>query len=144
LPWAAAAAAAIAIGGGVRGYRSPDGAGSLASTSAAARAQILEEFAVQHARPLPPEELDPARVTNVFSPIVGVPVRPIRLADVAMANDLYRFNFAGARLMSLRDNEPAATLFYERAAGNGRVTVFVYDPNRISVRSSCCLEPRVV
>jgi anti-sigma factor (TIGR02949 family) len=143
LPWAAAAAAAIAVGGGVRNYRSPDGTAALASNSAA-RAQILEEFAVTHARPLPPEELDPARVTKVFSPIVGVPVRPIRLSDVAMANDLYRFNFAGARLMNLRDNEPAATLFYERAAGNGRITVFVYDPNRISVRSSCCLEPRIV
>ena len=82
VPWVAAAGVAFAIGGSMRSLRGnvvgPDvGTASLAS----ARTQLLEEFAVQHARPLPPEEIDPARVTKVFSPIVGVPVRPIRFAN---------------------------------------------------------------
>lgn len=144
LPWAAAAAMAIAVGGGVRGISTPGSSSPALASAANTRAQILEEFAVQHARPLPPEELDPVRITKVFSPIVGVPVRPVRFEKVA-ANDNLNFNFAGARLMALRD-EPAATLFYEVGGGVGRVTVFVYDPNRISVRASstCCLAPRVV
>lgn len=141
VPWAAAAAVAVAAGGGIRSYRSNNAApNDLATASfASARTQILEDFAVQHARPLPPEELDPVRITKVFSPIVGVPVRPIRFADVPMKTS---WSFAGARLMALRD-EPTATLYYENVGGT-RVTVFVFDPNRISVRSSCCLAPRTI
>ena len=139
LPWAAAAAVAVVAGSGMRSYRSASsGPSELATASFGnARTQILEDFAVQHARPLPPEELDPARITKVFSPIVGVPVHPIRFADVPMKAS---WSFAGARLMALRD-EPTATLYYENHGG-GRVTVFIFDPNRISVRSSCCLAPR--
>ncbi len=141
VPWAAAAAVAIAAGG-IRTYRSTNAAApnDLATASFAnARTQILDEFAVQHARPLPPEEVDPVRITKVFSPIVGVPVHPIRFADVPMKAS---WSFAGARLMALRD-EPTATLYYENVGGS-RVTVFVFDPNRISVRSSCCLAPRTI
>ncbi len=141
LPWAAAAAAALAVGGGMRNYRAGGSDMATASLgSPSARAQILDEFAAQHARPLPPEELDPVRITKVFSPVVGVPVRPVMFGNVPMNAD---YNFAGARLMALRD-EPAATLFYEKNVGGARVTVFVYDPNRIVVRSACCLAPRVV
>jgi anti-sigma factor (TIGR02949 family) len=140
LPWAAAAGVAIAAGGGMRSYgaATPSSVPELATASfGTSRAQILEDFAVQHARPLPPEEIDPARIAKVFSPIVGVPVHPIRFADVPMKTS---WSFAGARLMALRD-EPTATLYYENVGGT-RVTVFVFDPNRISVRSSCCLAPR--
>jgi len=141
LPWAAAAAVAVVAGGGMRSYRSaPASPTDLATASfGTSRAQILDDFAVQHARPLPPEELDPVRITKVFSPIVGVPVRPIHFADVPMKAS---WSFAGARLMALRD-EPTATLYYENVGGT-RVTVFVFDPNRISVRSSCCLAPRTI
>jgi anti-sigma factor (TIGR02949 family) len=140
LPWAAAAGVAIAVGGGVRSFghgQRADGANVASLSASSARAQILEEFAFQHARPLPPEERDPSRITKVFSPIVGVPVRPVRLAEPPLG-----FSFAGARLNTLRD-EPAATLFYEHGAGS-RVTVFVFDPRRIVVRSECCLAPRTV
>jgi anti-sigma factor (TIGR02949 family) len=142
LPWAAAAAVAIAAGGSIRSYRSApaNNNNDLATASfGSARAQILDDFAVQHARPLPPEEVDPVRITKVFSPIVGVPVHPIRFSDVPMKAS---WSFAGARLMAFRD-EPTATLYYENVGGT-RVTVFVFDPNRISVRSSCCLAPRTV
>lgn len=141
-PWAAAAGIALFASVGVRTVRgnlaaaSPDVATSLST----ARAQILEEFAVQHARPFPPEERDPVRITKVFSPIVGVPVRPVHFADAPLKTS---WSFAGARLVALRD-EPTATLYYENNVGGGRITVFVYDPNRISVRSSCCLAPRTV
>lgn len=142
VPWAAAAGIALTASAGVRSYRgatpaTPDVATALTSS---ARAQILEEFAVQHARPLPPEERDPARITKVFSPIVGVPVHPVRFADTPLKPV---WSFTGARLMALRD-EPTATLYYENVGNGGRVTVFVYDPTRISVRSSCCLAPRKV
>jgi anti-sigma factor (TIGR02949 family) len=143
LPWAAAAGIALMASVGVRSVggnlaaASPEVAASLNT----ARAQILEEFAVQHARPLPPEEHDPARITKVFSPIVGVPVRPVRFAEAPLKTS---WAFAGARLMALRD-EPTASLYYENTnVGGGRITVFVFDPNRISVRSSCCLAPRTV
>lgn len=140
LPWAAAAAVAFAIGGGVKGFGSAGSPQAASVAPSSVRAQILEEFAIQHARPLPPEEIDPVRITKVFSPIVGVPVRPVRFAELSpvVGN---KYSFAGARLMALRD-EPAATLFYD--VGGTRVTVFVFDPHRITVRSECCLIPKVV
>ncbi len=147
VPWAAAAAIAIAIGGGVRALGERDTGVSNATaranaTPASFRASaghipILDDFAEHHARPLPPEEIDPIRISSVFSPIVGVPVRPIRFA--APRGGSYRF--AGARMMTVHD-EAAATLFYDM--GGTRVTVFVFDPQRISIRSSCCLSPKVV
>lgn len=141
LPWVAAAAAAFAIGGSMRTLRSGQTPANDVATASltGARTQLLEELAVQHARPLPPEEFDPARVTKVFSPIVGVPVRPVAFANVPM-NDAWAF--AGARLMAVRD-EPAATLYYTNHGGT-RVTVFVFDANRIAVRSACCLAAKLV
>lgn len=143
VPWAAAAGVALMASAGVRSFRgdlaravdvSPE-----ASLASATRAQILDEFAVTHARPLPPEEHDPARITRIFSPIVGVPVHPVRFGDTPLKSP---WSFAGARLTALRD-EPTATLYYE-SVGGGRITVFVYDPSRIAVRSSCCLAPRTI
>ena len=150
LPWAAAAALAIGIGGGMRVLGNGDGSGDPSrgagrrslNASVATRTAGLDDFAEHlaehHARPLPPEEIDPARIGTVFSPIVGVPVRQLRL-DTSPRQGAYRF--AGARLMSVHD-EAAATLFYD--VGGTRVTVFVFDPTRISIRSACCLTPRVV
>lgn len=143
VPWLAAAGVAFAVGGSMRSLRPHNnnaGGDDVATAGfASARTQLLEEFAVQHARPLPPEEIDPVRVTKVFSPIVGVPVRPVRFTNIPL-NDTW--SFAGARLMAFRD-ETAATLSY-RNVGGARVTVVVYDPNRIAVRSSCCLAPKQV
>lgn len=145
MPWAAAAAVALMASAGVRSFRGMDAASVSPESplSAATRAQILEDFAVTHARPLPPEERDPARITKIFSPIVGVPVRPVRFVETPLQSP---WSFAGGRLTALRD-EPTATLYYENVAGTGgRITVVVYDPSRISVRSAsaCCLAPRVV
>ncbi len=136
LPLAAVATLAVAVGGGMRTLQKGTSAEPSASNYAA-QAKILDELAVNHARPLPPEELDPLRVAKRFSPIVGVPVRPAALGLAPSPG----WAFAGARLTTLSD-DPTATLFYEGRTGI-RVTVFVYDPARISVKAACCLQPKV-
>lgn len=136
LPLAAVATLAVAVGGGMRTLQKGTSTEPSASNYAA-QAKILDELAVNHARPLPPEELDPLRVAKRFSPIVGVPVRPAALGLPPSPG----WAFAGARLTTLSD-DPTATLFYEGRTGI-RVTVFVYDPARISVKAACCLQPKV-
>ena len=144
IPWAAAAAIAIGIGGGIRlmGAASAQSvapqAGGDSLAASVAQIPLLDVLAAHHAQPLPPEEVDPARITRVFSPIVGVPVRPSQLEGMQHRPG---YQFAGARLLSIRGST-AATLFYN--FGPNRVTVFVFDPDRISLRSSCCVVRHVV
>ena len=144
IPWAAAAGISLMFGGGMRafGTRAPADPSHDAVTAAAAHSFALDEFAAVHASPLPPEELDPVRVTSVFSPIVGVPVRPNQFVDeIFNQKSTPRPSFGGARLMRVH-NEAAATLFYD--FGGKRVTVFVFDPQRIRVRAAPYLAPRMV
>ena len=162
LPWAAAAAVAIGVGGGIRamgamgqGNGSSGSSGSIAGSNVeanvmsanASHAMLLDEFASYHARPLPPEELDPVRVNTVFSPIVGVPVHPSSVTagfegfQAISSSGMSGYTFAGARLMRVH-NEAAATLSY--TFGGSRVTVFVFDPQRIQIKSACCLTPHLV
>ncbi len=138
LPLAAAATVAVAVGGGMRTLKQHGGGADASSSAHNVREKILDELAGNHARPLPPEEMDPLRVNKRFSPIVGVPVRPAALGLPPSS----AWSFAGARLTTLSD-DPTATLFYESSAGS-RVTVFVYDPTRISVKAPCCLHPRIL
>ncbi len=139
LPWAAAAAIAIGIGGGVGAMGDRHG-GSTAPKSellaSAASLHLIEDLAGPHAQPLPPEELDPVRIARVFSPIVGVPVRPVRLHHERHGS----FSFTGARLLNV-SHEPAASLTYN--AGDRRVTVVVFDPQRMP-KPSCCLSRRTI
>ncbi len=138
LPWAAAASVALAIGGGVRAIGDHHAGSSPKSELLASSASIplIEDLAGPHAQPLPPEELDPARVTRVFSPIVGVPVRPVSLHHERHG----AFSFTGARLFKVQQ-EPAASLSYN--AGDRRVTVVVFDPQRMP-KASCCLARRTI
>jgi anti-sigma factor (TIGR02949 family) len=138
LPWAAAAAVSLAIGGSLHavGDRHSSTAVKADILSASSALPLIEDLAGPHARPLPPEEIDPARVTKVFSPIVGVPVRPVRLHHERHG----AFAFTGARLLRVHQ-EPAASLFYN--AGDRRVTVVVYDPQRMP-KPSCCLAARTI
>ena len=150
IPWAAAAALSIMIGGGVRAFNggsngantheSPTGTSADVVGASAAHSILLDEFAAYHAQPLPPEELDPVRVTSVFSPIVGVPVNPNSFAQ-GLLLEKQPTRFHGARLMRVH-NDTAGALFYD--VGGNRVTVFVFDPARIRIRSSCCLSPHAV
>ncbi len=144
IPWAAAAAIAIGIGGGTHAFGSHDSGkgGGDSVNAAAAHSVMLDEFAGYHARPLPPEELDPVRVNSIFSPIVGVPVHPKNFAAALMEGQPTSMSkFGGGRLMRVH-SEPAATLFYD--VDGQRVTVFVFDPQRIRIRSACCLSSQVV
>ncbi|MFI5300702.1 MAG: anti-sigma factor family protein [Polyangiales bacterium] len=148
IPWLSAAAAAVAVGGGVQAVTERTGVGGRMSQASIASIDV-DDLARQHAHPLPAEEIDPERIRIRFSPIVGVPVHPVSFGKLDVANHLDgppnflggSYQFAGARLVPLRD-ETTASLLYE---GKGtRVTVFVYDPQRIHVQSSCCLERRVI
>src|SRR5262249_54803119 len=135
IPWAAAASIALMVGGGMRAFgTSPrtnvDGSHDPVSAAAAHRF-ILDEFGAYHASPLPPEEMDPVRISSVFSPIVGVPVH----TAVFGSDDVTQkpAHFSGARLMRVHD-QAAATLFYD--VGGRRVTIFVFDPQRIRLRGT--------
>jgi anti-sigma factor (TIGR02949 family) len=148
IPWLAAAAATVAVGGGVRAVNERGLANGRASEASIASVDV-DDLALRHAHPLPAEEIDPERIRIRFSPIVGVPVHPVAFGKLDVANHLDgppnliggSYQFAGARLVPLRD-ETTASLIYE---GKGtRVTVFVYDPQRIHVQSSCCLERKVI
>jgi mycothiol system anti-sigma-R factor len=141
IPWAAAASIALMVGGGMRTFgttpRTNVDSGHDPVSAAAAHSFILDEFGAYHASPLPPEEMDPVRISSVFSPIVGVPVHPTVFgADF----DQKPTRFSGARLMRVHD-QAAATLFYD--VGGRRVTIFVFDPQRIRLRGTQ-MSPRYV
>lgn len=139
LPWAAAASIALAIGGGVRATndaRSTQASVKSELLASTASLPLIEDLAGSHAQPLPPEEIDPVRIARVFSPIVGVPVRPVHLENPRHGS----FSFTGGRLMRVQQ-EPAASLFYN--SGDRRVTVVVYDPHRMP-KPSCCLARRTI
>jgi anti-sigma factor RsiW len=70
----------------------------------------------------------------------AVPVASLGAAKRQMV-EIARAVYNKARIIIF--DEPTATLYYENVGGT-RVTVFVFDPNRISVRSSCCLAARVI
>lgn len=141
VPWAVAASIALMVGGGMRafGTRPTTVDTNQPVTAAAANSFVIDEFGASHASPLPPEEIDPVRVTSVFSPIVGVPVQPDMFAfEIASSKPTH---FSGARLMRVH-NQAAATLFYE--VGGRRVTIFVFDPQRIHVRGAPFMSAKYV
>lgn len=89
---------------------------------------ILDDLIQQHAQPLPPEVTRPDEVA-LFDPFIGVPVQ------CATPNKLAPFGatFVGGRMLSVRDKR--AAMMQYKVAGNHRVTVYVYDPRRISAES---------
>lgn len=125
VPLAGAAAVGLAVYGASRGPLLNHAAPS-ATMRASMGADLLEELVAEHARPLPPEQTDPAKV-RALGQYVGVPVQPAR------------FQAQGARLVGGRvlpvHTERAAMLQYEIGLGGDtrRVSVFVFDPRRIKV-----------
>lgn len=99
---------------------------------------LLRQFVAVHSHPIRPEASDPSQVRQ-FERDVGVPVRfPQKLQGNA--------RFVGGRLLPTVNGERAALLQYEVAQPNGnvqRVSVFVYDPRRVTVGSRN-LAPRAV
>jgi anti-sigma factor RsiW len=103
---------------------------------------LLRGFVAQHKHPLPPEQQDPKQVRQ-FERYVGVPVHVPQFQQKGGQNA----RFVGARLLPVNGGESAAMLQYEVQGQNGggvqRVTVFVYDPQKIQI-GSAHLSPRAV
>ena len=99
--------------------------------------ELIEELVAEHSNPLPPERTDPKDV-RAFERYVGVPVHPVNFEKRSGAR------LVGGRMMPVRA-ERAAMLQYEIGTGSEvrRVSVLIYDPRRIQVRSGE-LAPRAI
>lgn len=99
---------------------------------------LVNQFVDVHRRPLRPETPDPNQV-RAFEREVGVPVHVPQFEKNA--------HFVGGRLLPVQGGERAAMLQYEVVQPNGgvqRVSVFVYDPRRVQIRSADQFAPRAV
>lgn len=96
---------------------------------------FLDDLVAQHARPLPPEITREGDI-HAFDPFVGVPV------------EAPRFNGFGAKWLGGRvtpvDHDQRAAMLQYTFAGDHRVTVYVYDPNRIHPETTHRLSQRMV
>lgn len=93
---------------------------------------LVDELVSHHAAPSEPEVIEPRLVQN-FEPRVGVPVHlPRGLTD-------YGAQWLGGSVVMVR-NQNAASFRYR--LGAHRVTVYVYDSERVPIRYT--LQPRVV
>jgi anti-sigma factor (TIGR02949 family) len=102
-------------------------------TKAASMDTVIDQLVEWHAQPLPPEVTDVRELTT-FEPYVGVPVQaPTRWP--------FGVRWIGARMFRV-DQRVTAILQYSTQDGH-RVSVYVYDPQRIHVRPSS-LMPRVL
>ncbi|MCC6646807.1 MAG: zf-HC2 domain-containing protein [Polyangiaceae bacterium] len=83
---------------------------------------ILDELVALHAQPLPPEVTTPEEVRK-FDPFVGVPVEAPKLQP-------FGARWVGGRILPIQGSR-TAVLQYSMGSGH-RVTVYVYDPSRVS------------
>jgi anti-sigma factor RsiW len=110
---------------------------SGANVKAAGLGDPLAGFVAMHSRPLPMERTDPQAVRG-FEQYVGVPVRPATFEKRGA-------RLIGGRLMPVNADARAALLEYRvgQGPGSARVSVFIYDPQKIQV-SDASLTPRAV
>ncbi|MBX3229790.1 MAG: zf-HC2 domain-containing protein [Labilithrix sp.] len=137
IPVASAAAIALAWGFAAR---QPMAAGDAHSSARAGfgNDELVKQFVDVHSRPIRPETADSREVRN-FEREVGVPVHVPQLEKNA--------RFVGGRLLPVQGGERAAMLQYEVVRPTGdvqRVSVFIYDPRRVQIRSAEQLPPRAV
>jgi anti-sigma factor RsiW len=134
-----ASAAAIAMAWGFAGKQPMSVADNTARLGAGfSNDELVNQFVDVHRRPIRPETPDPKEV-RAFEREVGVPVHVPQLEKNA--------RFVGGRLLPVQGGERAAMLQYEIAQANGgvqRVSVFIYDPRRVQIRSADQLPPRSV
>lgn len=133
---AAAAGVVFAIGMSRHAHGTPTAASSYGQTdvaSASTGLDILDDLVALHANPLPPETTNPDELTH-WDPLVGVPVRK-------PAFQPFGASFQGARVLAMSDRR-AALLQYTFRGGH-RVTVYVFNPRVVQVRTMP-LEERVV
>lgn len=111
---------------------------------------LLAELVAEHAKPLPYDAREPGEVQKLEQ-YVGVPVRATSLgrdcppgSGPSSPTPCAHARFVGARVLPVR-RERAAMLHYVVQDGSEtrRVSVIVFDPRRIQVRSAD-LEPRPV
>jgi anti-sigma factor RsiW len=134
-----ASAAAIALAWGFASKQPMAVADSTARLGAGfSNDELINQFVDVHRRPIRPETPDPKEVRG-FEREVGVPVHVPQLEKNA--------RFVGGRLLPVQGGERAAMLQYEVAQANGgiqRVSVFIYDPRRVQIRSADQVPPRAV
>jgi anti-sigma factor RsiW len=136
--WLVAAAAAAAAVIGVRGRGGQDETTARpveASTHASVGLDsMIDQFVDWHAHPLPPEITNPNDLPG-FEPYVGRPVHPPTLAT-------FGAHLLGGRILPVQDEHVAAMLQYTLGSGH-RISVYVYDPRRVSTTPSR-LQARVI
>ena len=134
-----ASAAAVALAWGVAGTQ------PLAAADGAARIgagfsndELVNQLVDVHSRPIRPETSDLKEV-RAWEREVGVPIR--------LPRPQKNQRFLGGRLLPIQGGERAAMFEYEIEQASGgveRVTLFVFDPRRIQIRSADHLAARAV
>jgi anti-sigma factor RsiW len=130
--WVVAAAAAAAAVFGISSRKNHDVDDAARPLESAARASVgldamIDQFVDWHARPLPPEITNPNDLPG-FEPYVGVPVHPPALS-------LFGARLLGGRILPVQEQRNTAMLQYTLGSGH-RISVYVYDPRRVSTRAS--------
>jgi anti-sigma factor RsiW len=130
--WLVAAAAAAAAVFGLGNRKSQEADDSSQRPLEATRASVgfdsmIDKFVDFHASPLPPEVTNPNDLPG-FEPYVGVPVHPPALSP-------FGARWLGGRMLPVGEVRNAAMLQYTLPSGH-RVSVYVYDPRRISSGAS--------
>jgi len=133
---AAAAAVVLAVGMSRKAHPLSDEQESAAADVASAMGvdTMLDDLVALHANPLPPETTNPEELRR-WDPLVGVPVRRPTFQP-------FGASFSGARVHAMADRR-AALLQYTLHGGH-RVTVYVFNPRVVSMRTARSLEPRVI
>jgi hypothetical protein len=151
-----ASAAAIALAWGVAGSQ-PLARGSATNPSQAGfgNDDLLNQFVGVHSHPLRPETQDPQQV-RAFERDVGVPVRMPQFRQGVIGRTDGRdgpateVRFVGGRLLPVQGGERAAMLQYEVHQGPPgavevkRVSIFIYDPQRVRIGGNPSLAPRPI
>lgn len=90
--------------------------------------QLVEDLVAQHAEPLPPETTDPQRLQS-FDRFVGVRVPRPKFDDA---------RYLGARVhpVARGNNKARAAMLQYMLRNRHRVTVYVFDPERVPMRAN--------
>jgi anti-sigma factor RsiW len=118
-----ASAAALAFAWGTAGNQPVPGTTSDLVKAGFGDEAVLRDLVGLHSKALPPEQTDPAKISQ-YSQYVGVRVPPPPRVQSA--------KYVGSRLVSVRGAETAAMHQYLLDNG-GRMTLFVYDPRAVQV-----------
>ena len=120
------------------GVSTADATTSVAAISSDAPTAPVEDFVDslidQHANPLPPEATNPGDFAQ-FDRFVGVPVREVSARS-------WEGRLIGARVVPVAEQRAA---MFQYVVGNGhRVSVYVYNPKRLRLKSSRRLRERII